>query len=183
MSDKRTHIMVDLETLGTGPTAAVVSIGAVVMRKSGLGKEFLRTIDLSAEARHGKADPKSINWWFKQSEEARSALLKESVHPRVAAADFRDWINRVCAGTSPTLWGNSAAFDCVIIRNWMARQRVQLPSTHWNDRCYRTVRQLRTDIKMRRIGTHHGALDDAKSQAKHLRRILSALNLSMDDIE
>jgi inhibitor of KinA sporulation pathway (predicted exonuclease) len=34
---------------------------------------------------------------------------------------------------------------------------------------------LRPSIKLERVGTHHNALDDAKSQALHLMKILEAL--------
>ena len=41
------HLMIDLETLGTDPTAPIVAIGAVFFNpKTGeLGAEFIATID------------------------------------------------------------------------------------------------------------------------------------------
>ena len=54
-----------------------------------------------------------------------------------------------------------------------AYDRAQLPRPwkYYNDRCYRTVKNLRPDVPMIRGGTHHNALDDAKSQATHLMAI------------
>jgi exodeoxyribonuclease VIII len=46
------------------------------------------------------------------------------------------------------------------------------PWRHWNDRCYRTVKSLYPDVKLERVGTHHNAVDDAESQARHLIAML-----------
>lgn len=49
-----------------------------------------------------------------------------------------------------------------------------VPWPHWNDRCYRTLKAMRPDVKMERTGTHHNAVDDATSQARHALALLAA---------
>lgn len=50
---------------------------------------------------------------------------------------------------------------------------LEQPWAFWNDRCYRTLK-ARSELKIARTGTHHNALDDAKSQALHLITIWRA---------
>ena len=47
------------------------------------------------------------------------------------------------------------------------------PWKFWNDRCYRTIKSMHPEVPMPRTGTHHNALDDAKTQALHLMAILA----------
>lgn len=75
------------------------------------------------------------------------------------------------------VWGNGAAFDNVILRRAYertSRESMKAPWPHWNDRCYRTIKGLYGhQVKIERTGTHHHALDDAASQARHLIRMLN----------
>jgi hypothetical protein len=65
------------------------------------------------------------------------------------------------------LWGNGASFDNAILAHAYARCGATPPWKFWNDRCYRTVAAL-TATPRQQGGTHHNALDDARSQAEHL---------------
>ncbi len=46
------------------------------------------------------------------------------------------------------------------------------PWNFWNNRCYRTLKNLHPKIELVRTGVHHHALADAKTQALHLLEIL-----------
>ena len=45
---RRTHIMVDLETADTKPTAAIFSIGAVAFTAAGVTQKFHAVVDLQS---------------------------------------------------------------------------------------------------------------------------------------
>ena len=63
------------------------------------------------------------------------------------------------------------------VRRAYQRLPMEAPWTHWNDRCYRTIKGLYgRDIKIERRGTHHHALADAEAQAVHLLRMLDCDN-------
>jgi exodeoxyribonuclease VIII len=47
----------------------------------------------------------------------------------------------------------------------------------WKDRCYRTIKNCYPDVPFDRRGTHHNALDDARSQALHLIAINEKYNI------
>src|SRR4051812_37876973 len=71
------HIMVDLETMGTAPGSAIVSLGAVAFDPVAgtLGEEFYRVVSLRSCQRAGLSlDPDTIVWWLQQSEAARAQL-------------------------------------------------------------------------------------------------------------
>jgi exodeoxyribonuclease VIII len=52
-----------------------------------------------------------------------------------------------------------------------------VPWQFWNSRCYRTVKSLYPDNKLKRSGTYHNAVDDAESQARHLIELLAKADL------
>ena len=192
---KSIHIMLDLETLSTAPDAAIVSIGACVIGKRGKSNEFYRAISLkeSEPNRLGRLDKDTVQWWISKPQDAQSVFTDpDAMHISSALCDFTHWVvhtrdkQKIDSMRNVYLWGNSAAFDNVILRNANARQPTafigELLPAHWNDRCYRTVSALAPSIKRKQTGTHHNALDDAKSQAKHLIRVLRHLGKTIEDI-
>lgn len=162
------NIMLDLETMGNGSNAAIIAIGAVQFDETVKAK-FYCTVDLSDCVKNGlEIDPDTVMWWMRQSDDARKQFETPD-YDLVAALDaFREW-----AGDDPIIWGNGADFDNAILANAYKKVGQVPPWKFWNNRCYRTVKNLNRDIKMERIGTYHKAVDDAESQAKHLLRILS----------
>jgi len=114
-------------------------------------------------------------WWLKQSDPARQALTGGTgVHLQVALLDFDNWCTNQGAWDKLQVWGNGAAFDNVILRGAYQRAGLAAPWRWFNDRCYRTLKSLHRGIELERTGTHHNALDDAESQARHLMRILTS---------
>lgn len=161
------NIMLDLETMGTSSNAAIIAIGAVRFDAT-VRDKFYCAIDLSDCVKNGlEMNPDTVMWWMRQSDAAR-AQFENPDHDLVAALDaFRQW-----AGDDPIIWGNGADFDNAILANAYKKTGQEPPWRFWNNRCYRTMKSLKPDIKMERTGTHHNALDDAASQAEHLMRIL-----------
>lgn len=172
------NIMLDLETMGTRPDAAIVAIGAVTFNPADglLGETFYRTVDLGSAIRAGGViDGETVAWWLTQSEEARAALLVNPQPIHLVLADFSLWCRRQAAEADLLVWGNGATFDNVVVSTAYERIGLRRPWGTFADRCYRTVKAQRRDIKMARSGTHHNALDDAISQAVHLCEIFRAL--------
>ena len=167
------HMMVDIETMGTGPDAPILSIGAVAFNGAGLGDEFYTTCNLQSAVDSGAViDPSTVMWWLRQDAIARAALedcQDTAVSLTQALQSFLAFVNP----SHPSLrgvWGNGAAFDNVIIRQSCKRLGLEV----WPfrlDKCYRTVKGAYPAVKMERVGTHHNALDDAKSQALRLIEI------------
>lgn len=74
------------------------------------------------------------------------------------------------------IWGNGADFDNVILASVYKRIGMEQPWLYRNNRCYRTLKALHPEIPIERVGTHHNAVDDAESQARHLLAIMRSIN-------
>jgi hypothetical protein len=164
-------IMLDLETCGTGPRAAIIAIGAVLfdLKTGELGQTFLQSVDLeSSMLMGGEVTAGTIEWWMKQSEEAKLVFTdshKSSIHH--ALLSFSRFIDKYSA-RGLKVWGNGSDFDNVILRGAYDRCGMETPWEFRNSRCYRTVKNLFPDIKFEPSGVAHNALDDATAQATHL---------------
>lgn len=172
------HIMLDLETMCTGPNAAVVAIGAVIVDVENEGDQaFYRKISLASSVRHGgQIDPETVLWWLQQSEAARAEIVNNDTPMIAALISFASWVGAVSDSPTACIWGNGSDFDNVILSNAYFNADLRVPWRYHNNRCYRTVKNLYPHIKPpERQGTHHNALDDARHQAAHLREILKYL--------
>ena len=167
------NVMVDLETVDNSPTSGIISIGAVMFdgEKITPNKSFYRAVDMHSSIDYGLTCSKdTMEWWSKQSKEANSVFSDPcKMQLKEALQLFAKYLPEDCK-----LWGNGAAFDNAILSNAYKAVGIEQPWKFWNDRCYRTLSSL-SNIKRVQRGTHHNALDDAKSQAEHLILINKSL--------
>lgn len=159
------NVMVDLETLGNGSHSVIISMGAVRFNETGLFDVFYRRVDPQSCVDVGlRSDMSTIMWWMQQSDEARAAFKEKGDHIADVLAEFAVWMPR-----NACLWGNGATFDNVILSNAYKAVALPQPWEFWNDRCYRTMKNLFKDVPAPKFdGAKHNALDDAIHQAKHL---------------
>ena len=174
MTSKPTnHIMLDLETMGTGPDAAIIAIGAVAFTESGITDEFYGRVSLDSSVACGLTiDAKTVLWWLKQGDEARAEFAENSQDPNLGV-QLVNFFNFAADSGATELWGCGSGFDNTIIRTAFKKTGLPLPRslTYTADRCYRTMKAQFPEVKFEREGTHHHALDDARSQARHLIKI------------
>ncbi len=182
-----THLMVDMETMGNGPDAPIVSIGAVFFDPStgNTGAEFYQVVSLESSMSFGmKPDASTIQWWLKQSSEARSAILVDEAMELLETLELlSDFIAENAANGSHTvqLWGNGCSFDNIILRRAYALTDTPFAVPFWNDRDIRTMVELgksvginpRFDIPFE--GDMHNALSDARHQVKYVSAIWQRL--------
>lgn len=166
-------VMLDLETMGNGPDAAIMAIGAVLFDPihGTKGANYYAVIDLQSSVNTGGViDASTVMWWLAQTADARLALVEAdtTLHLSAALADFADWIDIHSDRRRVRMWGNGAAFDNVILASAYRRAGIPQPWRYSNDRCYRTIKAEHPDVPLQREGTHHNAIDDARSQAQHL---------------
>jgi exodeoxyribonuclease VIII len=164
------NIMIDLETMSTRSNAAICSIGAVKFENKKIIDTFYCTVDLKSCKDFGLHISKdTVQWWSEQNKEALKELTKNNVPLEVALTKFSEWYGRKSLPT----WGNGAGFDNVVLENaYLAIGKVR-PWKFWDDRCYRTMKNMLHWIDAdSREGTYHNALDDAMYQTKHLIKIM-----------
>ncbi len=173
--------MVDLETMGRFPGAALLSIGAVRFDPYDVEAPIDRFhvgIALASNKTLGlEFDPETIAWWMHDDRQpARSSLeALEKVDIHTALFAFAEW----CAQAPVTgIWGNAASFDCGLLAAAYRKAMIDVPWEFWQERCYRTVKNLLTVPLPPREGPAHNALADALVQAQHLQQLYRALDLS-----
>lgn len=204
-------IMLDIESWGTDPGCDIRSIGACVfdpvtgwipheaplaMGKD--GRPFEPTFYVACDnpqygwnapkyKAHGSSkyplhrDPRTVQWWSKQSDEAQAAFA-DPVDLRSALASFTSWLYRIAdesggsisERTDIRLWSHGSHFDIPILAAAYAAVGLPVP---WH---YRAPRDTRTIFDVAGIDDHsawlaqhpgplgvsHHALDDAICQAR-----------------
>jgi hypothetical protein len=169
------RVMVDIETLGLEPGAAIVSIGAVEFGPDGLGDEFVGDIDLESCQDAGlEIDASTVQWWLDQDDTAQEQLQGGETLATVLAG-FNAWYD------SDEIWANSPSFDCEHLERAYEAVGLDEPWDFRDERCFRTLRALGVDARVSRDGTEHDALDDARYQAAVASDILG--QLEVDDGE
>ena len=195
------NVMLDLETLGTAPGCAVLSVGAVPFDvENGVREDwaFYAEISLvSCLAAGLTIDPQTLAWWLKQPD--RGVLERASaapLHPKMPLAPypwhtlglgsltdmaqaFSQWWSMVASEDDlvAMVWGNGADFDLPIWAHAMRAVKWAQPWKPFNGRCYRTLKNLRPDVRPEAGAVAHHALADATRQAEHAVRLLRAVGL------
>lgn len=181
---KANHIMLDLETLDTGPRSVVTSIGAVVFRPDEddtLAEFYVElTDDLPSQQECGRTiSGDTVKWWMQQDPAAKKIFADPGmpnvrVDLRKGLMMFKGFVAE--HESVEGMWGNGADFDNIILGTLYEDCGMRKPWSYGINRCFRTYKNHPgVPHKYERVGTHHNALDDAITQAKHLQRIWSCL--------
>ena len=165
------NIMIDLETMGIGPKAAIIAIGAVAfdLEQFMIGKTFYEVIDLeSSMALGGTVSASTILWWMQQNDSARREFKKPGKHISIVLVEFSKWLTE-CGGDDFLIWGNGCNFDNVVLRSAYENCQIITPWNFRQDMCFRTIRKILPKAEVESIvETKHNALSDAIWQAKYL---------------
>ena len=140
--------MLDLETLGTGPDAPILTIGAMIFDRRtpppdihtmmGTSSTFYARIALDARV---TVDSDTMTWWMKQEPEARH----EAFHTdnRVSLESALCLLVKWCSTHHVRyMWSHGSSFDCVIIAWHLRRIGEDTPWRYWNIRDTRTLYEL-----------------------------------------
>lgn len=171
------HVMIDIETMGTGSFSAIVSIAAVRFdfRTRQSSESIYLPVSLQSCLDAGlKVDASTIMWWMEQNDEARRALLSDS---QTSISSALDALNDFITDTDK-VWGNSARFDLGLLENAYNILKKPIPWKYYNERDVRTLVAFAPSIKKEypRAGIAHNALDDCKYQIGYCYEIYKRLN-------
>ncbi len=169
------HAMLDLETLATSSRAAICSIAVVRFnaRRIAPNPLYLR-VELGSCLKAGlEFDPATMVWWLqKPAEAARELWAKHRLPLPVALERVTAYLG--ADATKVLVWGNDPSFDNTILASAYRAVGSEAPWRHYNNRCFRTEKAHYDHVSLQRRGTHHHALDDAITQARHLMRMWRA---------
>ena len=167
------HIMVDIETMGTSPNSAILSIGATDFDPMEVEFDnmphFYREIDLQSCIDAGlKMDASTVLWWMGQENAARLPLAQvnlEGLHQVMRT--FHNYVQPSMLRKPVRIWCHGANFDAVLLEQGFKACRIDVPWGYNEVRCTRTIYEAGgvtlDDVKRR--GTKHNARDDARHQA------------------
>lgn len=192
-----THVMIDIETLGTRPGSVILSIGAVAFDpfngavfQSGdpWYESFYTQVSPRSCQNHGLTiDPETEQWWHRQSPEARDAALGKGVSRNAgggrtgkptlkeALAALDSWWRTL---DPKFIWAHGPGFDLPLLEAAYRAIGWREPWRYDAARCTRTIYDLAGVKPDRSQGTHHHALDDAIAQAKAVIDAYHKLGLS-----
>lgn len=170
------HLMLDIETLDTKPTAIVLSIGAIIFdpNSSELSDRMYAVLNQHDQRMKNRTESlETLAWWRGQSDEAKAVLSGSRDPTYDTLLLLADWIK---AHEITAVWGNGVGFDNVIVRDLFNCFEIKSPWPFYLDRCYRTIKAIgkaNNIAEVPFVGTKHNALDDAINQAVNLQRFIA----------
>lgn len=160
------HIMIDIETLDTIPSAIILSIGAVAFKPEHERDFYL---EIFADSQYIRTSSLStLTWWKSQ----KNFPKNPSVGLTRALTSLSSWIRDVSRTRTPIIWCKGTDFDVTILADAYRQYKLPIP---WK---YSKVRDCRTIFKTFAVpitGASHNALADAKDQAHDLLVALSSI--------
>ncbi len=174
-----THIMLDLETLGTRPGAIVMS--AAFVRFTDEAHVSLNLSIPEQQALGLEIDPETHAWWGEQEAKSPGAWAAATSNPQPLATAlpyFLQWIEWAAPGGDFLLWCHGATFDAPILGELYRRAGIKCPWTEqfWRVQCTRTLFNLAAvNPKDYAVPPPHIALNDAIGQTRAANAALAVL--------
>lgn len=170
-------LQIDIETMGTGPRAAIVGIAAVFfdLRTETIGDKYQASVHLGTAVRDGGTmDPGTVMFWLRQNDQVRKAVAYGARDIAEVLAEFRAWVVHRCPPEQLRPWANSPAFDLAILGSALDRANIARPWRFWNERDFRTVKAMHPAVEYDTKDKGEGAHDptvDCLFQIEHLFKI------------
>ncbi|URQ88230.1 3'-5' exoribonuclease [Pseudoalteromonas sp. SCSIO 43088] len=179
--------MLDLETMGLEPKAAILSIGIVPMNLAArkIGEGFYTRVNLESCQKLGmNIDANTVLWWLQESQEARDEFKANYAHTHIttALAAVSRFISKQAGDTMMDqirVWGNGSMMDNALLRAAYDMADKPIPWLYSGDMCFRTLRALAPNVERVKPEIAHHALSDAEAQAKTLFAILDETGLTL----
>ena len=170
--------MLDLESLGTRPDCAILTLGAIKFNPyvlDSFGDSLYLRIDVNEQLALGReVQEDTLTWWSTQAEDVREEALGEG--NRVSLTEMYRQLNRFCVGAT-NIWCQGPAFDIVILENIYRQMGWPTPWQFWQIRDSRTLFGVHGDPREKNKAGLHNALEDCVSQAQGVQQIFHRNNI------
>ena len=165
--------MIDIEGLGTGPDATILTIAAQSFDPFGQGyydRQYYARITLeSQENRSIQQD--TIDWWATQPEAQAEAFMEEG---RIDLDQALDSLGKLI-WQHKLIFANGPTYDMNILEHAYKSYNKPLPWQFYNVRDARTIYSLWPELP--KPPTSHHALEDCRRQIDMLQATLQHLNV------
>lgn len=171
------HITFDFETLGNGPTAPIIQIGATKFTEEEVLDTFRVNVKWESLQKYPfKMDYSTIHWWLQQDKEAQQSITQTDgqLPIKKALKEFEKWIGNP---RDYQFWSH-ATFDAPILTNACKTVGIDVIIPYHNQRDIRTLTYLTGNVEVKRKGVAHDAGDDSIYQAEYIRTMLNKLATS-----
>lgn len=170
------HLMIDLETLSTAPTAAIRQIGAVWFDPEGSGVHEAVNLYVDPQDcidRGCAVDWSTIQWWLCQSRDAQLSMATTQPREHSLHGALNALVSTAASiGEVEGVWGNGSTFDIVILEHAFRLCGITPPWNFWNHRDLRTLRWHHPEVPRPTPAIAHNALSDAIAQAQYVQDIM-----------
>ena len=172
-----THLMLDIESLGTRPGAVILSVALVRF-----SDEASMSVNLSVPDQESfgmEIDPNTQQWWSQQDPAAFIAATADPLPIATALPYIAQWINWAAGGGDVLIWCHGATFDAPLLGELYRRAGVQCPWQFWQVRDTRTLYDLAcVDPKAYSVPPPHIALNDTLAQTRAANAALAVLAMA-----
>ena len=166
--------MIDIEGLGTGPDAAILTIAAQSFDPFSSGhhnRHYYARITLESQENRRIQDD-TLAWWATQPEHAREEAFGEQ--DRIPLDQALDELGRL-VWHSKLIWAQGPTYDMNILEHAYKSYNKPLPWKYYQVRDSRTVFSLWPEQPIP-VTSHH-ALEDCRRQIGMLQTTLRHLNV------
>lgn len=170
-------IMLDWETMGTGPQAAVIQLGAAAFNsttgETDERQDFLSDIDLvSSLMLGGYTDASTVQWWRERGGFPSTGPARDL---RQVLIMFAEWVKRY--PSVERVWAQGASFDIALAEGYYRSAKLECP---WAYHAGRDTRTIYDEAKRRgwtkpKVDVAHEAREDCRQQVKTLMSAFAAL--------
>lgn len=175
--NKMDSVMIDLETMATGPNAGVLQIGAIPFNSvTGLVKPDLFEVDVDLHSSlllGGEVDASTVQFW---RDLGGLTAKKPPKSIRSALTDLARWLGKL--PDLKRVWAQGPSFDVAILEGYYRRAGVPIPWGYSMARDTRTVYDLAKErgwTKPEGTKAVHTSREDCRSQIICLMSALNAL--------
>jgi len=167
-------LMIDIETVGTGPEACILTIAAQAFNPFTRGyhdQQYYARIDIESQPNRN-IEQGTIDWWATQPTAAREEAFAET--GRIPLEQALGELGKLI-WHSKRIWANGPTFDMNILEHAYKSHSLALPWKYYVVRDARTVYGLCPGLN--KYPASHHALEDCRRQIDLLHDSLETLKI------
>ncbi len=167
-------LMIDIETVGTGPEACILTIAAQAFDPFTRGyyeQEYYARVSIESQPTRN-IEQGTIDWWASQPTEAREEAFAET--GRIPLEQALEELGKLI-WHSKRIWANGPTFDMNILEHAYKSYNKALPWKYYVVRDARTVYSLCPSLN--KYPASHHALEDCRRQIDLLHDTLEYLKI------
>lgn len=172
-----THLMLDLETLGTRPGAVILAAAFVRFTDEAHMSVNLSVPDQTMLGM--EQDESTLAWWRDQEAKQPGTYARATSDPQplaIALPYIATWLNWARGNDDMQIWCHGATFDCPLLSELYRRANIACPWQFWQVRDTRTLYDLALiNPKDFSVPPPHVALNDAIGQTRAANAALGIL--------